>query len=147
MNDLLETAIAMALNAHRGQVYQGATAYILHPLRVMMQMDTDEERIVAVLHDAVEHSRAISVKEIEVYFGPRIAAAVEALTKIEGENYDAYLARVMGDYLPLKVKLAELEDNLEMWRVGVEPSEADLHRRRKYIRAQDILLQALRGNK
>lgn len=143
MNGLLEIAIALAVSAHRGQTDKGGAAYILHPLRVMMAMDTDEERIVAVLHDAVEDSRAIRVKEIEEAFGPRIAGAVDALTKREGEDYDAYLHRVVADNIAIRVKLADLEDNCDLSRLGREPNEDDLKRLDKYHRAHVMLQQAM----
>ena len=51
MSQTLERAIAIAATAHEGQVDKGGTPYILHPLKVMLRVNTLEERIVAVLHD------------------------------------------------------------------------------------------------
>ena len=50
----LEQAIKIAVEAHTGQVDKGGNPYILHPLRVMLSLDTEQERIVGVLHDVVE---------------------------------------------------------------------------------------------
>ena len=50
----LEKAIKIAVEAHTGQVDKGGNPYILHPLRVMLSLDLEEERIVGVLHDVVE---------------------------------------------------------------------------------------------
>jgi GTP diphosphokinase / guanosine-3',5'-bis(diphosphate) 3'-diphosphatase len=50
----LETAIALAAAAHAGQTDKAGQPYILHPLRVMLCMQTNAERMVAVLHDVVE---------------------------------------------------------------------------------------------
>ena len=50
----LEKAIKIAVEAHTGQVDKGGNPYILHPLRVMLSLETEEERIVGVLHDVVE---------------------------------------------------------------------------------------------
>ena len=50
----LEKAIQIAVEAHTGQVDKGGNPYILHPLRVMLSLNTEEERIVGVLHDVVE---------------------------------------------------------------------------------------------
>jgi hypothetical protein len=55
-NPILEDAIALALDAHRGQVDRAGSPYILYPLRVMARMSTDAERIAAILHDSVEDS-------------------------------------------------------------------------------------------
>lgn len=53
MSDL-NRAIEIATLAHAGQVDKGGAPYIMHPIRVMLAMDTEEARIVAVLHDVLE---------------------------------------------------------------------------------------------
>jgi (p)ppGpp synthase/HD superfamily hydrolase len=53
---MLERAIEIAVEAHKGQVDKGGSPYILHPLRVMMSVNGESEKIVAVLHDVVEDS-------------------------------------------------------------------------------------------
>ena len=50
----LEKAIKIAVEAHTGQLDKGGNPYILHPLRVMLSLNTEEERVVGVLHDVVE---------------------------------------------------------------------------------------------
>ena len=50
----LEKAISIAAQAHDGQRDKAGAPYILHPLRVMMKMTTESERITAVLHDLIE---------------------------------------------------------------------------------------------
>ncbi len=50
----LEDAIALAVEAHRGQKEKTGEPYILHPLRVMFRVETEIERVVAVLHDVIE---------------------------------------------------------------------------------------------
>ena len=47
--NLVEKAITIAVNAHRGQRDKSGAAYILHPLRLMPRMESDAERVVAVL--------------------------------------------------------------------------------------------------
>jgi (p)ppGpp synthase/HD superfamily hydrolase len=50
----LERAIAIAAEAHAGQVDKAGAPYVLHPLRMMLTLSSNAERIVAVLHDVVE---------------------------------------------------------------------------------------------
>jgi hypothetical protein len=50
----LERAIAIATEAHTGQVDKAGTPYIAHPLRVIENVSTMDEKIVAALHDVVE---------------------------------------------------------------------------------------------
>lgn len=135
----LERAIVIATGAHSGQYDKGGQHYILHALRVMLSMHTEQHRIVAVLHDVVEDSADIRLPEIEQAFGGRIAAAVDALTKRKGESYDDYLERVKADDIARLVKLADLKDNSDLARLGRRPDETDLKRLSKYLRARAIL--------
>ncbi|HEX2033482.1 MAG TPA: HD domain-containing protein [Chloroflexota bacterium] len=113
----VEDAIILAASAHRGQVYpsQHREPYILHPLRVMVGLGADAPdaaRIVALLHDLVEDT-SISLAELRrLGYPDPILAAVDRLTRREGESYDAYIERVAGDPLATRVKLADLADNL-----------------------------------
>ena len=50
----LEKAIELAARHHAGQLDKGGMPYILHPLAVMMAVDDQRAKIVAVLHDALE---------------------------------------------------------------------------------------------
>src|SRR5262245_57940006 len=47
----MERAIAIAAEAHAGQVDKAGAPYVLHQLRMMLRMASNDERIVAVLHD------------------------------------------------------------------------------------------------
>lgn len=127
----LETAIAIAVNAHRGQLDRQGRPYILHPIAVMMSMDTDEERIVAILHDVVEDS-PISLDDLrEAGFSEAIVEAVDALTNREGESYKDFIERLSPNPLARRVKLGDLQHNMDIRRLP-EVSDKDLERLRKY---------------
>lgn len=134
----LEAAIMLATDAHAGQVDKGGAPYILHPLRVMLAMESDDERIVALLHDVVEDSD-YTLEAIAYDFGPRVTEAVDALTKRKGESYDAYLDRVASNELAKTVKMADLSDNCDLRRLGREPTDDDYKRRSKYQQAAGYL--------
>lgn len=51
---MLEKAIEIAVEAHRGQLDKAGKIYILHPLRVMLRGRDETEMIVGILHDVVE---------------------------------------------------------------------------------------------
>lgn len=135
MNDL-ETAIEIALNAHRGDTDKADETYIRHPLRLMGQMDTDEERIVAVLHDVVEDSE-YQLEEIEQEFGEKISHAVDALTKPDNADVDyldEYIPTVTENSIARKVKRADLKDNLDVTRLP-ELDDNDCENIQKYHQA------------
>ena len=115
-NDL-ERAIEIALDAYAGQTDKAGATYIRHPLRVMERMDSETERVVAVLHDVVEDSE-YTLAEIEAEFNAEIREAVDALTKREGEEYlDDFIPRAVANDIARKVKRADIEDNMDLTRL------------------------------
>jgi len=57
----LEQAISIASLAHEGQLDKGGEPYILHPLRVMMKLKDERQRVVAVLHDIIEDTKVTDI--------------------------------------------------------------------------------------
>lgn len=137
----LERAIAVATRAHEGQYDKGGAAYILHPLRVMMRVSTPEQRIVAVLHDVLEDTPLTVADLAREGFPLKILAALLALSRRQGESYEAFVVRLGDDPLAREVKLADLADNSDLTRIAM-PGPADLARLTRYQRAS-AYLQAL----
>ncbi|MFZ5767226.1 MAG: GTP pyrophosphokinase [Bacillota bacterium] len=128
---LLESAIVLAVGAHRGQKDRAGAPYILHPLRVMLSSREPLEMIAGVLHDVVEDS-GIALEQLRTAGYPAdVIEALDALTRRPGENYGDYLARVKANPLALREKLADLRDNLDESRIP-EPSENDRRLWQKY---------------
>ncbi len=110
----LERAIAIAAEAHAGQVDKAGAPYILHPLRVMLLLNTIEERIAGVLHDLVEDCPDWTFDRLRHEgFSEPVIAALEAVTKREGEhgdaNYMTFVQRAGSDKIGRLVKLADLQ--------------------------------------
>ncbi len=134
----LEKALALALKAHAGQKDKAGQPYILHPLRVMLQMEDTQTKIVALLHDVLEDSN-ITLQELkQAGFDPQILEAVDCLTRREQEDYFTYLERVAQNKLALSVKIADLKDNLDVTRLK-EITPADQQRLNKYLKALTFL--------
>jgi len=137
---LLETAIRIALDAHAGQEDKAGRPYILHPLTLMLQMDTEEEMIVAVLHDVVEDSNVTLDELATAGFPPDVLAALALLTHdTAAVSYDDYIAALLAADTPAhrlarKVKRADLAHNMDVRRLP-EITLADLGRLSKYRRA------------
>lgn len=135
----LEDAIALAAEAHRGQVDKGGQPYILHPLRVMLKLDSEAKRIAAVLHDVVEDC-GIGCGEINARFGEEVAFAVDALTRRKGEDYHAFIERCGANDIARSVKWADLRDNCDLSRLS-KITPTDIARVQKYERAIERLNQ------
>jgi (p)ppGpp synthase/HD superfamily hydrolase len=137
---MLDEAIQIAVEAHKGQVDKAGEPYILHPLRVML-MCAPECRIAAVLHDTVEDT-GLELRLIGHRFGAEIAEAVDALTRREGENYTDFIKRCGQNEMARQVKMADLSDNMRLERLGREPTAEDAKRQRKYSDAYAYLFTA-----
>ena len=134
MNSKLDSAIVLASQTHMGQKDKGGSVYILHPLRVMMQMENEDEKIVAVLHDVVEDSSLTFDDLKNQGFSNDIIDALKCLTKEKGEAYEDFIERVSQNRLATKVKIADIKDNIDVTRLKTI-NEKDLERIQKYHNA------------
>ena len=136
---LVDQAIVMAVAAHSGQVDKGGKSYIFHPLRMMLKMDTIEEKIVAILHDVIEDT-FWSMNDIKYWNDdPVVLNAIAAMTHESGVSYFDYIDIVNANPIARKVKLADLQDNMDLSRIP-NPTQKDFTRIEKYKKAQAILL-------
>ena len=111
MSDL-PMAIRIAAEVHARQVDKAGEPYILHPLRVMLEMPDDLHRIVAVLHDVVEDGDDGWMEIHEGMFSDEVKDAIDAVTRREGEDYFDYVRRAAAHPIGRVVKMADLHDNL-----------------------------------
>jgi len=137
---MLEDAIAHAATAHREQWDLGGLPYILHPLRVMMKVETNEERMAAVLHDVLEDTGTIAEDLLRLGCPIEVVEAVDVLTRRPDESYEAFIERVAQNAIARRVKLADLEDNLNTLRLR-ELTDRDLQHVRRYHQAWHQLQQ------
>lgn len=138
----LEDAIALAALAHKGQRDKAGAPYILHPLRMMLRLTTEEERIVAALHDVVEDT-GWTLDDLRASgFAESIIEAVDGMTHRDGESYEDFVARAARHPVSRAVKLADLDDNSDASRLPSPLTPKDRARLEKYARARAILLAA-----
>jgi (p)ppGpp synthase/HD superfamily hydrolase len=139
MNNL-DVAIAFACKVHAGQVDKSGQPYILHPLRLMLKFEDEDERIVSVLHDVVEDGY-VSFNELRgLGLCESIIEAIDCLSKRPGERYDDFIQRLSSNKLAKRVKIEDIRDNLDITRLCSFGDE-DFIRTVKYHKA----LQYLRG--
>lgn len=110
-------AVAIAAVAHREQRDKAGAPYILHPLRLMMRMETETEMIVAVLHDVVEDSEDWTFDRLlQEGFSRDVIDALDSVTRREDETYEEFVERAALNPVGIRVKLADLEDNMNVLR-------------------------------
>jgi len=113
----IDKAIRIAAQAHEGQRDRYGAPYILHPLRVMARVTTDDEKMAAILHDVIEDSEWTLDDLRKDGFSAVVLQAVDDLTRREGEDYMDYIDRLKSNPIARKAKIADLEDNMDMRRL------------------------------
>ena len=140
---LVNTAETIARREHAGQKDKAGEDYIGHPARVAghvrSQGGTDEAIAVAWLHDVLEDCD-VSPADLKTAGIPTtVIAAVESVTKIQGETTEEYCARVRGNALGLQVKAADLDDNTDPIRVASLPAGTRTRLAIKYQYVRSLL--------
>ena len=134
----LEDAIRLAVEAHHGQRDKVGQPYILHPLRVMFRLDTEVERMVGVLHDVIEDTKYKAEDLRQMGYSEEVLQALDCVTRRESESYEDFVLRSKANPTARRVKLADLEDNMDIRRMaGV--TEKDMERLTRYRKAWAVL--------
>ncbi len=137
----LERAIAIAAEHHAGQVDLAGQPYILHPINVMLRGETDDQRIVGVLHDVVEDT-PVTLEDLRAEgFSDGVVEAVDLLTKRPGESRLEAARRAAPNPLARFVKLVDNAENSDLSRIG-EPTAKDYARLEEYRQVRSVLLDA-----
>lgn len=134
----VEDAVAIAAQAHKGQKDKAAAPYLLHPLRMLLRMNSEAAMMAAVLHDVVEDTDWTLERLREEGFSNEVLEAVDCLTRRDGENYQEFVERIRRNPIARQVKIADLEDNMNIRRIS-QLSVKDLERLEKYHRAWCVL--------
>ena len=135
---LLDKAADICITKHCGQRDKVGAAYFQHPMRVAMRCHSDDEKIVALLHDTLEDTDVTVEYLLAEGFPQHIVDGVLSVTKREGESYEDFVARAAQNPLGRVVKLHDLEDNLDIFRLDIVSPEMAA-RFTKYLAAHRFL--------
>ena len=137
---MLGKAIALASQSFENTKDKGGQPYILHCIRVMNNLHTNDEELkcMAILHDIPEDDPADAdhvLRELRmVGFSDRIIKALDLLTHRKEVSYDDYIKAISFNADATKVKLADLKDNSDITRLkGL--TKKDFDRMEKYHRS------------
>lgn len=120
----LKRAVSVAAAGHKGQVDKAGAPYIEHPLAVMSRLSGEDEMIVAVLHDTLEDTKVTVDLLVKMEFGGAVLEALETMTHRDNEGYMSYITRISGNRLAVRVKLADLLENMRTDRIKDEETRA-----------------------
>ena len=133
--ELLSKMILLATNAHHEQFDKGGTPYILHCMKVMHYLKTDDEELqcIALGHDIIEDT-SVSYKDlVDQGFTERIINGIRCMTKQRGQTYEEYKLQVLSNVDSMRVKLSDLRHNSDIRRIkNKDISQKDIERIAKY---------------
>ena len=131
--EMLGKMLVLVTNAHAGHFDRGGSPYILHPLKVMHYLKSDDEElmVMALGHDVIEDTNVTYEDLRQAGISERAIKGIAALTKLPGQTLDEYKERVFANPDAMRVKLADLRHNTDIRRLkGV--TEKDIARMAKY---------------
>lgn len=163
----LGDVIALAEFAHRNQQDKACLPYIEHPRRVMQNVQAQGAmpyvQMAAILHDVTEDTaftpqmlldlgvpeaaveivklldRDYSARELARRQFPMLEFEIarQQMSKMQIEAF--YYGQIRKNPDALKVKLADIGDNLQPWRLSYLPAEKQEYLRDKYAKAIHLL--------
>jgi (p)ppGpp synthase/HD superfamily hydrolase len=132
---MLAKMLVIATNAHAGQYDKGGLPYILHPLKVMHYLKSDDEELqcIALGHDVIEDTDITYKYLRDEGMSERVIAGIRGMTKVPGQTYEEYKECVFANIDSMKAKKADLRHNSDIRRLkGV--TDKDVARIAKYMK-------------
>jgi len=112
--DLTIKAMNIAYKAHLNQMDKSGSPYIFHPIHLAEQCDDEISCATALLHDVVEDCEGYSFKLLEQEGIPSsVIDALKLLTHAKGTPYLEYIEDIKTNPIAVKVKLLDLNHNLD----------------------------------
>lgn len=163
----LTDAIALAEFAHRNQLDKAGLPYIDHPRRVLAKVQAQGclpyVQIAAILHDVTEDTAFTPQILLDLGFSPAAVNVVRLLDRNESAEMflvdarrgsggafegitqdDYYYECIREDPGAYKVKMADMDDNTEEWRLSYLPTDMRRRLLDKYSHGRRVLMRGYR---
>ena len=145
-DNLIYKAMEIVTTLFENDTDKGKMPYMLHIEYVYRHVSSMEEKIVALLHDVIEDKDVTGNDLLEVGFPKKIVDDVVIITRKKKEEYNDYIANLIknGSKEALRVKLADVENNMDLTRIQ-NPTVKDYERvKKRYIPTHEKLLNRLK---
>lgn len=143
----IEKALKLAINEFYGITDIVGVPYIFHLLAVwegVKKYNDPELECMAILHDLPEDIPGWTIEMLRSQFNDRIANGVDSLTHRPDETYRQYVIRCSKNPDGIKVKMADLEHNMDFKRFDISMGTERFNR---YIEYHNFLRLSLRNVK
>ena len=147
--DLLEKSLDLILKLFNDKTDKEGIPYIVHLMMVYKGVSSYNEKIIALLHDALEDTDVTDSDLRYLGYNDEIIEPLIYLTKKKGEYYSDYIERIImsHDIHVYNVKLSDLKHNMDINRIK-NPTVNDYERiTKRYKLAYEKLINAIENLK
>lgn len=145
-DNLIYKALEIVTTLFEHDKDKGGNPYMLHNLYVYKHVSSIEEKVVALLHDVIEDKDVTSDDLLAVGFPKKVVDDVVILTRVKPIDYKDYIENIIknGSVEALHVKLADVENNMDISRIS-NPTIEDIDRvKRRYVPTHEKILNRLK---
>lgn len=140
--DRFRQAVEIAVQAHQGQVDRNGVPYICHSIAVSQKCSFYTAKCVAMLHDVLEDTEVTAQDLLKMGVEEYIIECVEKLTHDPKVPYLDYIQSIIDtrDANIISVKYADLCDNLDPTRGGMNEKKVPLYRKARRMMEEALCL-------
>lgn len=145
-NNQVFKALEIVTTLFENDLDKGGMPYILHLLYVYKHVSSEDEKVVGLLHDTLEDKDVTAEDLLDVGFSEKVVKDVVTLTRVKPIEYSDYIENMIrnGSVEALNVKLADLENNMDITRIK-NPSVKDIERvKKRYIPTHEKIMNRLK---
>lgn len=131
----LNKAIELAMEWHKHDLGKDGKPLMLHLLRVMLKLETEEEQICAILHESFIRGVVTDLELLEYGFDDNVINAIKSIEWKPNILADEYLKNLENNTVALKVKKIEIFDSEnDDCNYNMLDGELDLFECQQYLR-------------
>ena len=145
-DNLIYKALEISTILFENDLDKGGMPYILHLIYVYRHVSSVKEKTVALLHDVIEDKKVTKEDLLDIGFPSDIVSDVVLLTRVKPIEYNDYIDNLIkkGTVSALHVKLADLENNMDLTRIK-NPTVKDYQRvEKRYIPTHEKIMNRLK---
>ena len=145
-DNLFYKALEIVTTLFEHDVDKGGMPYMFHLEYVYKHVSSKDEKVIALMHDVIEDKDVSKEDLLDIGFPKNIVDAVVSLTRVRPMEYKDYIEKLIqeGSIEALHVKLADLENNMDISRIK-NPKMKDYERiEKRYRPAHEKILNRLK---
>ncbi len=145
-NNMIYKALEIATHLFENDIDKGGMPYMLHIIYVYTHVHTIDEKVLALLHDVIEDKKVMATDLLDIGFSNKIVQDILMLTRDKKIDYHKYIDNIIanGSREALEVKLADLENNMDIKRIK-NPTIKDYERiEKRYVPTHEKIMNRLK---